>query len=255
MSKIDILDEAAKLHEKTVDDIVNEQNVSSDYFEFKYSSGHDIGRTFPQVDQIRFIPEIYSIYDFSKLPAKSDFEGRIELKKSAIPTDLLSTWQHGNGIMISSKCFETIKKFNLGKSAFYNFKCYHKYNEYDYVYLALDNHLVDMIDYSKSIFYTKNLFDEFMKDITFSSKSEMHNFINTLNKDKYNKEGYKEGLIENDVEIKKVFIKSEYQDFDIIKRYSSYYISKRLKDILEINKITGIEFKETKRVFKTESSR
>ena len=83
----------------------------------------------------------------------------------------------------------------------------------------------------------------------------MHNFINTLNKDKYNKEGYKEGLIENDVEIKKVFIKSEYQDFDIIKRYSSYYISKRLKDILEINKITGIEFKETKRVFKTESSR
>ena len=112
-----------------------------------------------------------------------------------------------------------------------------------------------MIDYSKSIFYTKNLFDEFMKDITFSSKSEMHNFINTLNKDKYNKEGYKEGLIENDVEIKKVFIKSEYQDFDIIKRYSSYYISKRLKDILEINKITGIEFKETKRVFKTESSR
>ena len=38
MSKIDILDEAAKLHEKTVDDIVNEQNVSSDYFEFKYEN-------------------------------------------------------------------------------------------------------------------------------------------------------------------------------------------------------------------------
>lgn len=255
MSKIDILDEAAKLHEKTVDAIVNEQNVSSDYFEFKYSSGHDIGRTFPQVDRIRFTPELCSIYDFSKLPAKSDFEGSIELKKSAKPTDLLSTWQPGNGIMISSKCFETIKNFNLGKSAYYNFKCYHKYNEYDYVYLALDNHLLDMIDYSKSIFYTTNLFDEFMKDITFSSKSEMLSFISYLNKDKYNKEGYKEGLIENGVEIKKVFIKSEYHDFDIIKRYSSYYISKRLKDNLESNKMTGIEFKETRRVFKTESSR
>jgi hypothetical protein len=62
------------------------------------------------------------------------------------------------------------------------FKCYHKYNEFDYVYLALDNHLFDMIDYSKSIFYTTNLFDEFMRDITFSSKSEMHKFISTINK-------------------------------------------------------------------------
>jgi hypothetical protein len=250
MSKIDILDEASKLHEKIVDDIVKEQNVSSDYFEFKHSTGNEIGRTFPQVDFISFTPEIYSIYDFSRLPAITDFNGRIELKKSAKPTDLLSSWQHGNGIMISSRCYEIVKKFNLGKHAFYHFKCIHKFNEYDYVYLALDNHLVDMIDYSKSIFYTTNLFDEFIQDISFSSKSEMLNYISVINKDKYNKEGYKEGLVEKDLELKNVFIKSEYHYLDIIERYSTYYISKRLKDILEVNNMTGIEFKQTKRIFK-----
>ena len=244
-----ILDKAAELWEKKVDEIVINQPVSKDFYEFQYSTGKEIGKTFPQVDTTEFRPKIDTIYSIEQLPDSDDFNGQVFLKKSAKLTDIISSWQ-GTGLMINDRCKNLLKNFNLGNFRFFKFKCYHKHIKYDYCYLFIENSLTDYIDYKNSVFYIEALFSNYLRDVTFSSSDELHKYSKQIDKGKYEKPGYSEGKVEDNIQLKQIFLQKSFADIDIITWRATHYFSKKLVDTLLANNISGAYFKETRKIFK-----
>lgn len=247
-----ILDDAMALRQQALDAIVQDNPVSQDYVEFHYSTGRDIGPTFPQVDYTFFKPPIneHSWQDLGKYPAKDEFAGRVVLKRSAKVTDFLSSWQTGMGLIMSARAQAVFCRFNLGMHRVYPINCEHRAGEAPFFFIAIDNPLKDRIDYKRSLFYAANNLASHMYDVAFKSAAEYYQrFAEVSSPAKYRKEGYREGLVESDIEPKRVHVREEHQHIDVLDWYGRFHISKRLAEAITETGLTGVELRESRKVF------
>ena len=103
--------------------------------------------------------------------------GKAILYSEAKPTDIISGLEgnFGNhGWVVSTRLFELLKQFNIGRYQPYKIVIQSKKKDYpDYVYLHFISYADKFIDYSRSKFYTEQDDEDTRKVITFESAKDM----------------------------------------------------------------------------------
>ncbi|MBK8950043.1 MAG: hypothetical protein IPM68_14690 [Flavobacteriales bacterium] len=240
------------LRQRVLDAIVQDNPVSKDYVEFRCSRGKDIGRAFPQVEHTFFDPPINdsSWQDLSKYPAQGDFSGRVIMKRSAKVTDFLSSYQTGMGLIMSARAMEVVEQFSIGQYKAYPIACEYRNERYDYWFLALDIHLLDVIDYESSVFYTRNLHHAHMADVAFSSRADYDTRFRELQVTDRQQPAFREGLVECDIEPKRLYVCAGHQDLDVVDWYGRFFFSVGLSTAIKTHGLTGVEMRECRTVYK-----
>lgn len=251
VSEMGRLDDAMDIRQRMLDAIVQDNPVSQDYREFHHSNGKEIGPTFPQVDYIFFEPPINgsSWGDLSAYPPQEAFSGRVILKRSAKVTDLLSCWEAGWGLLMSNRAWDIFQRFDLGNHKEYPITCEHRGGTQEFHFVAIRNELLEVIAFDRSVFYASNVFRAHMYDVVFASRSEYDKRIEELLSGKHQKVGYRDGLVENDVEPKRLFVAAEHQHLDVVNWYGRYHFSLRLADVIAAEGLTGLELRESRKLF------
>lgn len=169
----------------------------------------------------------------------------LDLDNGAKMADILETGDLGlKGLIVSSKSYDLLSKFNLHSIQFVNIK---GNGLDDYKFMFFNGDLTSKIDYNKSNFklYELDIIDMEFEELDLKIPQN------------------REGIIKADVDIvsvdidKKIFPSNGYQfnedfrieDFDIFRigHYDlNFYVSEKVKDIFEKNDITGCQFIEQK---------
>jgi hypothetical protein len=169
----------------------------------------------------------------------------LELNKGAKLSDLMSSPFY-NGFIVSDKLKSIFENSNIKSYKFYDIKLLHKRKEVKgYYYFHSASCLKDKIDFAKTKFYIGNLLGNRIRDlnIELNSAEEVVELQKTL---KFGEE----------VIWPKYFYLSNSFPFSLdlfrlcVHNYS-IFISKKLKQIIEENNITGVDIKSATDLIKT----
>lgn len=177
-----------------------------------------------------------SLYNFGhhkgqKVAFTPNLDG-ITIHKNSKLTDVIScSLGPGNDLIISERFYNLLKLFKKSLIQFFDCYIYHRERRLKYVWVHFIYDLEKKIDYKKSLFIHPD--DSLLGEINkITSYNEFIDFYE--NKDKF---GF--------IKAQKNVLNTERLDFFVIGRYNQKtYISKRLRDVILNEKITGIDFNE-----------
>jgi len=168
----------------------------------------------------------------------------LELNKGAKVSDLMSS-HFENGFLFNKKVKAIFEGSHIEDFKFYDVKLFDKEKEIkDYYYFHSASNLKEFVDYSKSVFTACRLTRP-MYDLP---KTNTWEELNLLAK-----------TLENGLSVRaKIFyLKNNFPfnlDFFMLKSYNyDFFITKRFKDKLEANQITGICIESVKDFIKTDN--
>jgi len=208
------------------------------YYNITNSTGKETGRTYPQLHCLTQ-PYAHSMnaWQFPSFTPKLIFE----LEKTAQLTDVLSSAavSSGNGFLVNSKVKDIFSDFNLMTHKYYdaNIVVPKTGETLNYYWLHLCQPELSMqLDYKKSVFYETEW--TFRKDI-----------INIASYKHYEELKAKDKRAIFGVDLDEIFVTEKFnKDLDIftfIPFTGQKFISSKLKDALENNKVTGLAYEET----------
>ena len=210
------------------------------YYRMCYSTSKDIGRTFPQLHCLtQNYAHQLSSWKFPSFTPKLEFE----LNKTANLTEVLSNAAiSANGFLINSKVKDILNLFNLMNHKYYDarIKIPKSGQTLNYYWLHLSQPLLTLqLDYDKSVFYETEW--TFRKELI-QLKSFDH-YKELKSKDKEAKFG---------VKLDQIYVSRKYDKsldlFSFLPFANDAFISKRLKERLENNNITGLQFMDAPEV-------
>lgn len=201
----------------------------------------------PYVADLTAEPEI-KIFDrllsSNEIPETLPDFGYFELYKSSKLTDFISgSFLEQYGLIINDKTKDILNQFNIGLSKFYPLTLEFKGQYFtNYYFVKAIGQADNYIDYEKSVFYEQTgLFGfDTRTEIELNSKNEISEYRkNNAGKDKH-------------IFAKKIFLNSNFPkldyftltEFGIYKKFISVKLAKAL------DKATGIEIKQTNRLYK-----
>ncbi len=204
------------------------------YYTASYSTGKETGRDFPQLHcTTQSSAHQISAWEFPDFKPELQFE----LNKTAKLTDVLSNAAiPGFGFLHNGRTKQILNGFNLMKNKFYDAEILlpktGKKEKYDYLHLC-DPELSRTIDYKKSVFYE----EEF---VFRTGKIQINSY------EHYNELKLKDKEAKFSVDLDEIFVTDSFDrtlDMFVFLPFSGkIYITERLKDELEKEKITGLVF-------------
>jgi len=208
------------------------------YYKVSNSTGKETGRTYPQLHCLTQ-PYAHSMtaWEFPGFTPKLTFE----LEKAAKLTDVLSNTavSSGNGFLVNSKVKDILSNFNLMTHKYYdaNIVVTKSGATLNYYWLHLcQPELSKQLDYKKSVFYETEW--TFRKDII--KISSYKHYEELKSKDK-------EAIFGADLD--EIFVTEKFdKDLDLftfIPFSGQKFISAKLMDTLENNKVTGLSYEES----------
>ncbi len=243
---MNIFEQAAKKIKQDEDSAFIENPVSNSFFEIKESSDNKkIGRQYPQVDSIN-LTLAHSI-TYHQMPRRNLKFDEIELYKSAKLTDIISSGAIcADGLLLSEKILKIFKNYKLGKHKVFKAKVSHKGEKYDYGYLQIMNDLKNCIDYKMSSFYVTDMLGKPVSDFEINDIQEYEKMGKKIHSGEITE--FKEYSY---LKIKSAFFKNNSQipDFFTLDPCGiTLFISKRLRDELVNNNISGSEIRPTNKI-------
>lgn len=216
--------------------------MANTFFKLNYSTvAREIGSSIPQVrvlnDENYAHKDFYRNIDFNKKIYTAPIFGPIKLEHFAKNTDYLS---HSCGLFefISNNMLLLLKQFDIFPD--YNFfpiKVSKRNQIWDYFVFSIIGNALEHIDLEKTIFY----------EINYGKEEKPPRRYVTIEEVKHIEEWEKWHSKDSRLRIEKLVYKSTLKNYDMFKGSyfdSGYFVSERLKDSLEKNRITGIMFEE-----------
>ncbi|MDR1545038.1 MAG: hypothetical protein LBS50_11685, partial [Prevotellaceae bacterium] len=163
-----------------------------------------------------------------------------KLVRGAKLTDFLSGGQISNSLTISPKVKFVFEQFNLCPHRFYNMTILYKKEPQNYFMFHYLSNFSDFVDYKKSTFVEDFLLNGTGENVEVNSKEEL--FIRKEEvKQKYGKIIY--SVTGKSIVMNKEFSNMQLDFFEIlIADNNGAYVSERLKNAIEGNGLTGVEF-------------
>jgi hypothetical protein len=218
---------------------------------FKLSEARATGETGSNYPQIEVMISGYdydspnSIHNLAKNhDLFSDYKPNLDsfiLTKRAKLTDLLSDALGGGGHLISHKFYNILSNLNLSLHKCFPATILDKFNNlHYYYYLYLINDYSKFVDYKKSIFF---IYHNYAWDLGIVPIKSKEDFI--LKEKELKQKNPNESIV---LWAKRIILSSEFNaNLDLFKIgnfNSDCFISKRLKNLIIENRITGCEIKE-----------
>ncbi|MEW4923132.1 hypothetical protein [Algibacter sp. 2305UL17-15] len=167
------------------------------------------------------------------------------LDKHAIKTDFLESGDLSlKGLIISSKCHNLLKDFNLHDIQFVDIQ---NNGLNDYMFMFFNGDLTSKIDYKSSNFklYELDIIEMEFEEVDFKVPQDRKSIIK-LDIDVVSRDIEKRIFPSNGYNFNDDFQLSNYDIFRIGHFDLNYYVSEKVKNILEENKVSGCEFIEQK---------
>mgnify|MGYP006959899243 CR=1 FL=1 len=207
----------------------------------------ETGSQFPQIqkmsDNYNYQSEdsVYSLSRFTN--SFPDFNPNLDafiLHKNAKISDLLSSSPlMGSGFLISEKFKNALEKNIMPPHKYYPAKIIHKDNSYNYYWIHILCDLTDYVDYNKSEFVIAKNYTNTKNYIQIKSKKD---FL-------IKKEELKQKDLFLSIKANKIFfIENYFLAFDLFSVSLidyDFYISQNLKNIINQEKITGVNLIES----------
>jgi len=170
----------------------------------------------------------------------------LELNKDAKLTDLMSSSLRGNGFLISQKLKTILEEANIKDYKFYDVKLFDEEKEIKgYCYFHSASCLRNYINYEKSKFYIGDILRNYIRDLGFIPTK-----FDDLEKHQKDLPYAQEVVC-----VKQFYLSNSFPfnlDLFLIRAYNyDFFISKRLKEKIEENKITGVLIKSIGDLIKT----
>lgn len=204
------------------------------YYSISCSTEKEIGRTFPQLHCLSQVhAHSLSAWEFPHFIPKLIFE----LHKSAKLTDVLSdAATGGNGFIISKRLKDILASFTLMTHRYYDVKINTKNGELIYYFLHLcEPGLTKQLDYNKTEFHETNY--TFRENRIKIESYERYKSLKSLDKD-----------AKFGVDMENIFVKEDFNQlldlFTFLPFTHKIFISEKLKNTIQENKITGLKLTE-----------
>jgi hypothetical protein len=201
-----------------------------------------VGRKFPQIQEISAKIDIdtkkrieFLLADADRMLPGCKIQGLV-VSNDSILTDVLSCvyMNQYDGILCNQSFLTLLEGFNIIKHDLYHIEIEHRGNCYSYFWLAFKETLVDYVNFSKSKFYLSDPLGDKIGDLSIESKEQLLKIQKTAKAaTKIKAESF-------------VLRQHSFDLFQIGGWNFQIYVSPGLRDHLEKNKITGIEFRESK---------
>lgn len=190
------------------------------------------------------IKKFTKILSSNMIPQSLPDIGYFELYKSSKFTDFITgSFLEQYGLIVSDKIKNIFSQFNIGPSKFYPLTLELKgQKNTDYHFLRTTASADDYIDFERSKFIQQDSMIHFesRREIDINSLADIQSFRETnAGTDKV-------------IVAKQIYLKSDFPDFDYF-RFSDYGIFKKFispKLAAQLSGTTGIEIKETNRLYK-----
>jgi hypothetical protein len=160
-------------------------------------------------------------------------------------TDLLSVGVMYGGFLVSGKLKELLQQFSLPPHRFYSARVLHKKGFYDYYWMHIICDLTNVVDYPKSKFIIYYNYAHNLGSIEINTKEELYEKREKLKQDNLGKNV----TVWSDKIVLNGSFDKHLDFFEIGSFDSSYYISEKLKVVIEKEKFTGISIKRTEKIF------
>jgi hypothetical protein len=189
---------------------------------------------------------------YNLLPGKMPLEDKIDfgvmqLYKSSRLTDAIGGILQSTGFCLSDKARAVFSKHNLGEHKYFPIQIEHKGVSYDYNWLHLKTNFNPNINFDKSIFFkNENMFSGEKTPIKFKSFEEI-----PLTIDKFFAEWQKTRGNLPRIDYKMIVLNKNIPDVAIFafERLAGLYITKKLKDNIQSENLTGFVIEGQRRVF------
>lgn len=160
---------------------------------------------------------------------------KIKIKDRAIATNLLNNLSGFYGLSVDENLKRLLKKFNLPKHHFYPIEVSCLNQRINYYWFHFVDSLLDCVDFNNTTFdfFKKSPFI-IINEFQFLSFDELRNKESELN-------------FEYGIRLKKLVLKSDFPQFDIISLWGItpiFLVSEKLKIELEKSGLTGFMFNE-----------
>jgi hypothetical protein len=210
------------------------------YFNVTNSTGKETGRAFPQLHCLtQAYAHSLSYWEFPSFTPKLHFE----LQKTAKLTDVLSQASiSASGLLVNEKVRDLLTQFDLMRHNYYEAKIIlpKTGEELKYYWLHLcQPELTLQLDYDRSVFYeTEWTFRE--------------NVIKINSYDHYKRLKAEDTEAKFGVELDEIFVRPDFDMgldiFTFLPFSSPLIMSSRLKDALEANNVSGLEYAEAQEI-------
>jgi len=206
------------------------------YYSVEHTVSKETGNVFPQISFINQEDAFEIVdYEFTDIPRL-----KAQLEHKAKITDVLSQASiGGHGLLICEKLKTIFEKFNIMQHKYYPVEVQTKKGSLPYYWLQVnDRSLLHKINYKKSVFYwTETTFKQGI--------IELNSYADYVKKKKEHENDCLWGIDIEEIVLTKNFDRDlDVFCFSPLDGVRGFFISERLKNAIDENKITGIEIKE-----------
>jgi hypothetical protein len=240
--------------EKMAEDLINKENsffsdqkISDNFWVISESAGTVESGTYPQVESLN--PTESHKLRYNEMPQDSVNLGIYTLNEGAKLTDFLSCAAlAADGFLISKKAKAVLEQYNLGNSKYFSATIVKNTDSLEYFWLHLVTDQSTNINYDSSTFYIqRGLVDPDQEAVKIRSLTEFRKKSQELMDEWLNKGGQHLSL-----KIKEIYLKDSFDRtldiFGFAKMNLELYISKRLREAIKDNGLTGMDIDNTRKV-------
>ena len=177
----------------------------------------------------------------SEFPAFTPNLDSFLLKPKSKMTDIISTgYASSKGFLVSEKVKDLLNGFLIDKSIIFPASVFYKKRRYEYSFVYIASYIIknSLVDFLKSFFVEKKIF-EILNTKRFEDYDDMLDYSRKMDPI-------------HELKLEKAFLKKEVLKFDMFRighGNNSIIVSERLKGEFEAQKITGVKFTEVQNVF------
>lgn len=221
------------------------------YYIIKHAINKDTGNVFPQSqEQVNNTPPIYTDKNFTKkgIIMQPEIMPELKLENNAKPSTLLSaaTLSDRRTLVIKKEFAEFLCNYDVPECLVYDIKVHHKNTIYDNYYILQMIDSYDYLDYQKSKFFYGNFSDLAKSDL---QPDNTRNYTSIDNCEDGEDKRDKSSKQNKYLILEKGIIDFSHTEKDMFYMHTfslgnGFYVSEKLKEAIESNGFTGIEFIE-----------